>query len=272
MGKSLRVPYEKGGFTVKDLPPGIDFKKPSSYGKKQIELIMAAREKITFEVLPGSTNQCDDGNVADSETGIREDKLPPNQDLITSTLSALVGEGIAKLASKTTPIDEKDVEVENLSLDQDQRLTLYASCRSFFTCDAWLAIGGNIKWEEPQMPGIILSTYTGEHEDQDYWLFYTEEKLRKIKSISPNATIGGLWLDLKKDTTDDSLIYRVLPQCHKIYGKNIIKSEHGPLYYFHHFDISTSPQVTEQLFTMPKLLHHAIISILTLSGIISSDN
>ncbi|KAK3706999.1 hypothetical protein QZH41_014079 [Actinostola sp. cb2023] len=55
MGKALKVPYEKGGFVVNHLPQGIEFKKPSSYGKKQIESIMVARDKIKFVILDETT-------------------------------------------------------------------------------------------------------------------------------------------------------------------------------------------------------------------------
>jgi hypothetical protein len=108
--------------------------------------------------------------------------------------------------------------------------------------------------EEPEMPGIILPVYTSA-ENENFWLFYTEEKLRKIEKISPGGSVCGLWLELLPDPPDKQ-VYKVLAQHkEKVYGKNIIKSEHGPLYFFQHFNLSSSET---QFFSMPKLLQRSI--------------
>lgn len=58
------MPYLKGGFTVSGLPDGIPFKKPSSYGKDQVDAIMKFQDNIKFHVEPRGdsfSNSRDDG-------------------------------------------------------------------------------------------------------------------------------------------------------------------------------------------------------------------
>ena len=53
---SLRVPYKKGGFEVLGLPSGLNFKRPSAYGSKQIKEIMKSANNITFKILPSKAS------------------------------------------------------------------------------------------------------------------------------------------------------------------------------------------------------------------------
>lgn len=254
MGKIMKVPYEKRGFSVKNMPEGVEFKKPSGYGLKQIKKIMNARDEIKFVI------DASDASTT-APTHLQSLTYPePEGDLLSSTVSAIVGK-VVSFPSLDSPFDEETVEVENLLLTQEQRCSLYAhECRQHFTDDAWVAIGANMICEEPKVPGVILALYTTAKKE-NFWLFYTEEKLKKIQKLTPNATINGYWLQLEKGSDHEK--YHVLKDESNVFGKNLIKSEHGPIYYFYSIDAVGQMDHT---FNMPKLFYHAICNILTSSG------
>lgn len=127
---------------------------------------MAAREKINFKILPSSLDCCSAGDDMATKvthfgntTTTAADHVPPG-DLVSSAIAAVVGKDTATLAAKPTPFEEADVEVEILALTQDQHLILYASCRSLFSSNAWIAIGANMQSKENEIPEIILPLCT----------------------------------------------------------------------------------------------------------------
>ena len=46
-----KVPYLHGGFTVENLPQGINFKKPFHYDAKQLKAIMDNKDVIKFILI-----------------------------------------------------------------------------------------------------------------------------------------------------------------------------------------------------------------------------
>lgn len=102
-GKTVKVPYEKGGFEVLNLPLGIEFKKPSSYGTNQIQQIMAVQEEIRFVLKAENNDSTNDQPAAQTSNLIpnQNSQLPVANnyaECVHSTLSAIVGNELASRA------------------------------------------------------------------------------------------------------------------------------------------------------------------------------
>lgn len=112
------------------------------------------------------------------------------------------------------------MEVVDLCLSAVEKLTLYAFYSHFFTPDAWLSVGLNLKYSD-DATGSVLPIYTTA--DEQFWLFYTFSKPARIAKSVNNTKIRGNWLDLKSDRS-----YCILNN-DQVLGKNISPTTHGPL-------------------------------------------
>ena len=116
------------------------------------------------------------------------------------------------------------VEVVDLLLSQDERPLLYSSCSQYFNDDAWLAASHNIQ-HCSDMKGVILPVY--KNADSTFWQLYaTHLKHSVLMKRNIGSTIEGFWLDEAERHQ-----YQLLKQLNTITRKNIIKGEHGPLYW-----------------------------------------
>ncbi|KAJ7382367.1 hypothetical protein OS493_035427 [Desmophyllum pertusum] len=162
---------------------------------------------------------------------------------IASTLRKVASEAnIEDVISKTgKQLEEDDIDVEDCSLTQDERLTLYTHCRDFFDEDAWTAVCHNSKDISNSAKDIIFPLYT-EAADEDFWLFYCPGKtLSSIDNARPTTKLGGYWLD-RKDTSN---AYTILTPEKEIKVKWIIKTDHGPLYYEQSLDVNANGEEFE---------------------------
>lgn len=211
---------------MKGLPQGLSFRKPTHYGKKQLQAIMESRNDIVFELETSSSHtDCDQGGAIacnDMETIGNKTK---------TILTKICGEEVAKRVLSGGPkVKEDEVEVVSLALDDQERMQLHKML-SYFEDDALLAIRENLLHIE-SVCGIVLPIYN--LSEEEFWLFYTHIKSPKaIQSLSDGTTIRGYWLDRTMDMDD----YKLLKQETTTKGKSIIKSELGRLYITENIDI-----------------------------------
>ena len=144
------------------------------------------------------------------------------------------------------------MEVVDLCLSSAEKLTLYASCSHFFTPDAWLSVGVNLKHSD-DATGLVLPIYTTA--DEQFWLFYTFSKPARIAESVSNTKIRGNWLDLKSDGS-----YGILNN-DQVLGKNIIRTTHGPLYFECKVNLTA-----EESFYLPGVIRSVILASLHQSG------
>lgn len=239
-----RVPYLRGNFTVEGLPPGLVFKKPFCYGAQQCKAIMEAEDAISFVISNEVTTRNENDNPPESNTSYTITLSTIADDsTIASTLRKVASEAnIEDVISKTgKQLEEDDIDVEDCSLTQDERLTLYTHCRDFFDEDAWTAVCHNSKDISNSAKDIIFPLYT-EAADEDFWLFYCPGKtLSSIDNARPTTKLGGYWLD-RKDTSN---AYTILTPEKEIKVKWIIKTDHGPLYYEQSLDVNANGEEFE---------------------------
>ena len=147
IGKSgSRVPYLRGRFTVEGLPTGVVFKKPFCYGARQCKAIMEAANSITFVVPNDTTGEETEDNPPESSLSTISVTPMTEDPLLRSTLRKVASDvNLEDITSGKKGLTEEDIEVEDCSLTQDERLTLYTKCRDFFDQDAWAAVGHNAK-------------------------------------------------------------------------------------------------------------------------------
>ena len=129
-------------------------------------------------------------------------------------------------------VSEEIVEVENLTLSQNERLILYLSCKDFFDEDAWCAVGSNIQYQT-DATGIILPVYNAT--EDPYWLFCFSGKLNIVLNAGSTTKIMGHWLDI---CDKEKQQYQLMLNQSKIVGRSIIKTEHGPMYYICYSELS----------------------------------
>ena len=167
-------------------------------------------------------------------------------------LSKILGEGEAKNVLHCGKVaSEENVEVMDLTLNQNERLILYLSCKHFFNQDAWSAVRSNIKYRS-DATGIILPVYNAT--EDPYWLFNFPGKLDVVLNARPTTKIAGYWLD-SCDTQKE--LYQLMSNRSKIVGRNIIKTEHGPVYY-----ICDSEVFSRATWKMSPIFNDTIIKLL----------
>ena len=242
------MPYLKGGFEVHGLPEGITFKKPYNYGHRQIKQIMLAANNVYFSIKSSSDEPVCQENG--QENGSEE--IPADGD-IHSLLSKIGGVEAAERAVHGGKIEEDEVEVVDLCISASERLTLYASCLHFFTPDAWLSVGVNMKHSD-EATSLVLPIYTTA--DEQFWLFHTISKPMRIMKTVNTTKIRGRWLDLRGDGS------YCLINHDEVLGKNIIRTAHGPLY----FECSANLD-SEEPFHLPVAVRSVILATLRQSGL-----
>lgn len=66
--------------------------------------------------------------------------------MLESTLKKVASDvNVGDIWSGRKRLTEEDINVEDCSLTQNERLTLYTRCRDFFDEEAWTAVGHNTK-------------------------------------------------------------------------------------------------------------------------------
>lgn len=224
-----RVPYLRGRFTVEGLPPGVGFKKPFCYGARQCKAIMEAADSISFVIRNETAGEENHDNPLESSSSSLIGVTPMTEDtLVQSTLKRVESDAdLDDIIPGRKPLTEEDINVEDCSLNQDERLTLYAKCRDFFDDDAWTAVGHNARDVSNTPKDLVFPVYT-EAEDEDFWLFYCPgQTLSTIHNASGSTKLKGYRLDYTKTGNT----YSVLEHVDEIKVVCIIKTEHGPLYY-----------------------------------------
>jgi len=244
------VPYLRGGFEVHGLPEGITFKKPYNYGRHQLKQIMLAADSIYFMIV--STNEPEDQPEENPS-----DAVSAADDNVQALLSKIGGTEAANRALDGGQIMEEEVEVVDLNLSPAERLTLYALCLQFFSPDAWLSVGANIKHSD-EAKSLLLPIYTTAKEQ--FWLFQTVSKPTRIMKSVTTTKIRGHWLDLRADGS-----YCVLPNGDQVTGKNIIRTAHGPLY----FECNLSLE-SEEPYHLPTAIRSVILTTLLKAGLSTS--
>lgn len=220
VGKPSKVPYLKGGFKVEGLPDGIPFRKPYRYGALQCKKIMSVAKDVKFVLNDNGTESLDV-----ETSGPNPLKKTITMEAVKQLLTKIAGTQAAENAinSLEKKIEEEDVEVVNLLLTEEERILLYSSCKDFFTDDAWLAVGENLKHCN-DIKKIVLPIYT--EADERFWLFHTVAKPSFIQKCRPFTKIKGHWMDLRPSGD-----YDVLSEQIYLLGKNIVHTLHGPLYF-----------------------------------------
>ena len=182
-----------------------------------------------------------------------KDSNPASTAEIKRVLAKIAGQEALQRALDGGKIEEEEVEVVDLCLSAAEKLTLYASCSHFFTPDAWLSVGLNLKHSD-DATGLVLPIYTTA--DEQFWLFYTFSKPARIAKSVSNAKIRGNWLDLKSDGS-----YGILNN-DQVLGKNIIRTTRGPLYFECNINLTA-----KESFYLPGAIRSVILATLRQSGL-----
>ena len=203
---------------------------------------MEAKDDIRF-VISGSSSSSQ-GTSSNLEKNASDS-------IILRVLTAVVGEDTAKdVVTNQRKVKEEEMEVEELQLSQEDRL-LYGCCRSFFDDDSWAAAGGNLH-HQGESKGVILPVCT-EADGEPFWLFYTSQKVSSVLKSHAKTNIKGYWFDADDTTVGN---YKLLHLNNDtISVTNVIKSEHGPIYYTHRMDVKAG-----QSFAIPDCFKAAVMT------------
>ena len=221
------VPYQRGNFTVEGLPEGGTFKKPYCYRAQQCKTIVDAADSISFKIQSETADE-QSGNNED-QANIQPASLVDTDEMIQRILQKVASDvNVEDVVSGKKCLSESDINVEDCTLTQDERLILYTKCRDYFDQEAWVAVGHNTKDMSRNAKDLIFPLYT-EAEDEDVWLFYCQKQtLFQVENARPSAKLKGYWLDLKETGNK----YSILPGLEEIKVISIVKkNDHGPLYY-----------------------------------------
>lgn len=218
IGKNCRVSYLKRGFDVVGMPEGIAFKKPYNYGAHQMKKIMEAADSISFVIR-------DPEELLESSTSPKTSTDSSDMDSVERLLEKIAGLEAAQkvLQNANEKILEDDVEVVDLVLSEHEKLLLYNSCSEYFSPDAWLAVGHNMQHSSSH-EDLVLPIYT--EAEERFWLFLVNEKPSKIAKSVFTTKIKGRWLNLEAGRQ-----YSILKETDHIFGKNVIRTAHGPLFF-----------------------------------------
>ena len=100
--------------------------------------------------------------------------------------------------------------------------------------------------------GIILPVYNAT--EDPYWLFYFPGKLDVVLNAGSTTKIVEYWLDIC-DT--EKRLYQLMSNHSKIVGRNIVKTEHGPMYYI--CDTELSPGA---FWKIPPIFNDTLMKVL----------
>ena len=248
---------------MEGLPEGVTFKKPYCYGAKQCKSIVEAADSITFEIQieTGAKQSNGNNNQANSQP---EASLAVPDVMIRSTLLKVGSDvDVGEILSGSKRLSESDINVEDCTLTQDERLTLYTKCRDFFDQESWAAVGHNTKDLSGNAKDLIFPLYT-EADDEDFWLFYCpNQTLSHVEAARPTTKLKGYWLDLKADSGDK---YAILPALEEIKVISIVKNDHdGPLYYEKSLDVNSNG---DPVFELPDIFKNCIRATLQNYGLL----
>ena len=205
---SLRVPYKKGGFEVSGLPNGVNFKRPSAYGSKQIKEIMKSADNITFKILPLEVSAPAGSDINGKHV------------MYERVLSKVVGkEKAAACLSKQEIIVEEELEVLDVDILSSEFLTLETELKNCFDADAFTALKSNYETCRNHC-GYILPVYPDS--DEAYWLFFYPGSAENIENLQVHDKVLGYWLD----KTSNELCYKLLLGRRKVYivGLNLVSN------------------------------------------------
>ena len=210
---SVRVPYKKGGFEVLGLPSGLNFKRPSAYGSRQIKKIMKSANNIAFKILPSKAS-------APAALDINDKPV-----MYEKVLSKVVGkEKAAACLSKQEKIVEEEIEVLDVDLLSSEFFTLETEPKHCFDEDAFAAVKSNYETGRNHC-GYILPVYPGS--DETYWLFFYPGNAENIENLQVHDKVQGYWLD----KTSNELCYKLLVGRRKVYivGLNLVSNDPNEL-------------------------------------------
>lgn len=246
-----RVPYQRGNFTVEGLPEGVTFKKPYCYGAQQCKSIVEAADSISFKIQSEPADE-QSGNNED-QANIQPASLVVNDEMMQRILQKVASDvNVEDIVSGRKRLSESDINVEDCTLTQDERLILYTKCRDYFDQEAWVTVGHNTKDMSRDAKDLIFPLYT-EAEDEDFWLFYCQNQtLFQVENARPSAKLKGYWLDLKE--TGDK--YSILPALEEIKVISIVKNDHGPLYYEKSLNVNSNDD--DVVFELPDIFKNCI--------------
>ena len=258
---TLRSPYQRGHFTVEGLPEGVTFKQPYCYGAKQCKSILVAADSITFKIQTeaGAEQSNDNDNQANSQP---EASLAVPDIMIRSTLLKVASDvDVGEILSGSKRLSESDINVEDCTLTQGERLTLYTKCRDFFDQESWAAVGHNTKDFSGNVKDLIFPLYT-EADDEDFWLFYCpNQTLSYVEAARPTTKLKGYWLDLKADTGDK---YAISPAIEKIIVKSIVEDDHDEK----SLNVNSNG---DAVFELPDIFKNCIRATLQNYGLLNQD-
>ena len=203
------------------MPEGIDFKKPFNYGASQIKRIMESADEISF-ILHDPDGELQPVETAPMTTALVNDGKCEEVKKLLEKIAG-VESATKALESANEKILEGDVEVVDLHLTEQERTLLYAGCSKYFSGDAWLAVGSNMQ-HSTEIEDLLLLIYT--EAEEKFWLFLTKAKPASIAKSVLTTKLTGRWLNLEACGS-----YKILNYTDSIFGKNIIRTAHGPLYF-----------------------------------------
>jgi hypothetical protein len=268
VGKTSRVPYLKGDFTVLNMPDGIDFRRPYSYGLKQIQTIMEAKDKIKFVVnLENLSSSSPDlaSNSQDDLEGLQQNTITLSNTEALSLLEKVTDKSVAEkvLAAANGKIEEEDIDVINLNLTQEERLRLQGSqCLNLFTKDALMSFKQNMAHN--QEDGVILPVFNdAPRGDEPFLLFYATSSAKKVAKLKGDESVDGYWLDLMTGEQVDKKYKLLTNHPDRITGKNIIESDAGFLYFSMTLELKRGTT-----FNMPHHFNDTVTSVLCRNGFI----
>ena len=112
--------------------------------------------------------------------------------MIRSTLLKVASDvDVGEILSGSKRLSESDINVEDCTLTQHERLTPYTKCRDFFDQESWAAVGHNTKDFRGNVKDLIFPLYT-EADDEDFWLFYCpNQTLSHVEAARPTSKLKG---------------------------------------------------------------------------------
>ena len=231
--ENARVPYLKGNFVIEGLPENIawrkvdgSIKKPTDYGQKQINEIMANKDQVHFIIdstFEAGTNDSIQSPGLEAELRNEIDEVR-GQPSVPTCMLKLVSTDVAERAMNDgAQINEDEVDVL-VKIRDDEAEALLRDFGHLFTEDAKNAIRKNSSVGR----GVIFPVYT--KSKRQFWLFHYNGTVSQIENAPSDTTIPGRWLDLECGRN-----YKVLPETTSIKRINIICNKDGNMLSIDHY-------------------------------------
>eukprot|EP00112_Aurelia_sp_Birch-Aquarium-sp1_P019113 Seg4667.2 transcript_id=Seg4667.2/GoldUCD/mRNA.D3Y31 product="hypothetical protein" protein_id=Seg4667.2/GoldUCD/D3Y31 len=223
--ENARVPYLKGNFVIEGLPDSVawrkmdgSIKKPTDYGQKQINEIMANKDQVKFTIdstLEAGTNirSQSPGLEPEQRNEINEVREQPS---VPTCILKLVSTEVAERAMNDGAQINKDEVDVLVQIREDEAEALLRDFGHLFTEDDKNAITNNSSFGR----GVIFPVYT--KNKRLFWLFHYDGIVSQIENAPSEATIPGRWLDHERGPN-----FKVLPETTSIKKINIICNKDG---------------------------------------------